>query len=284
MENTSNGQNPLAKYFRQPAIYMKLPSKGQFWPEGSLNLPVTGEIPVYPMTARDEVTLRTPDALMNGTGVIEVIQSCCPSIIDAWKMPSIDVDAVFIAVRIASYGYEMPVDTKCPHCGEENNHTTDLRNIMGSIACPDYSKRVEVGDLRIRIKPQQFFNVNRTNTLNFEEQRLLESVRNTTISDEERIKQVNESMQRLVDLSIDTVVHCTDAIEIPDGASVTDPAYIKDFYNNADGSIIRTVQKRLNGIVEEATITAQTVACGSCHKEYQVPLEFDYANFFVNGS
>lgn len=284
MENTSNGQNPLAKYFRQPAIYMKLPSNGKYWPEGSLNLPVTGEIPVYPMTARDEVTLRTPDALMNGTGVIEVIQSCCPSIIDAWKMPSIDVDAIFIAVRIASYGYEMPVDTKCPHCGEENNHTTDLRNIMSSITCPDYSKRVEIGGLKIKIKPQQFFNVNRNNTMNFEEQRLLESIRNTSIDDAERIKQVNESMQRLVDLSISTVVNCTDAVEMPDGTSVSDPAYIKDFYNNADGAIIRTVQKRLNEIVEEATINAQTVACGSCTKEYQVPLEFDYANFFVNGS
>ena len=99
--------NPLAKHFRQPAIYMKLPSQGRFWPSEALNLPATGAIPVYPMTAKDEIVLRTPDALMNGQGIIDVIQSCCPNIVDAWRMPSIDVDAVLVAIRIASYGNQM---------------------------------------------------------------------------------------------------------------------------------------------------------------------------------
>jgi hypothetical protein len=70
--------NPLAKHFRQPAIYLRLPSQGQYWPENAITLPVTGELPVYPMTTKDEITLRTPDALINGTGVVSVIESCIP--------------------------------------------------------------------------------------------------------------------------------------------------------------------------------------------------------------
>jgi len=31
-----SGANPLQKYFRQPKIYIKLPSGGQFYPEGAL--------------------------------------------------------------------------------------------------------------------------------------------------------------------------------------------------------------------------------------------------------
>ena len=42
--------NPLQKYFRQPAIYVKLPSDGKFYPEGTLEMPVNKEIPIYPMT------------------------------------------------------------------------------------------------------------------------------------------------------------------------------------------------------------------------------------------
>ena len=39
--------NPLQKYFRQPKIYMALPSKGLFYPPGSLlgdynNVPIFG--------------------------------------------------------------------------------------------------------------------------------------------------------------------------------------------------------------------------------------------------
>ena len=91
--------NPLNKYFRQASVFITLPSAGQYWPEGTLVMPETGQLPVYPMTTRDEITLKTPDALMNGTGMVEVIQSCCPNIKNAWEMPSVDVDTVLIAVR-----------------------------------------------------------------------------------------------------------------------------------------------------------------------------------------
>ena len=128
--------NPLGQYFRQPSIYLTLPSRGRYWPDSSLELPATGEIPVLPMTTRDEVTLRTPDALMNGAGIVDVVHSCCPNIKDAWKMPSIDVDAVLIAIRIASYGHGMDLDTNCPYCKEENRHGADLRTILSGMTCP----------------------------------------------------------------------------------------------------------------------------------------------------
>ena len=62
--------NPLQQYFRRPAIYLRLPSEGNGYPEGSINLPDNGEVPVYPMTTIDEITSRTPDALFNGTVVV----------------------------------------------------------------------------------------------------------------------------------------------------------------------------------------------------------------------
>lgn len=286
--NTSNVQastpNPLSKYFRQPALYIKLPSEGKYWPQGSLDLPVTGEIPVYPMTARDEITLRTPDALMNGAGVVEVLQSCCPSITNAWKMPSIDVDTVLIAIRVASYGYEMPIDTKCPHCGEENSHGVDLRQVLSGITCPDYNTRVEIDNLKIKVKPMEFFSVNKNNSINFEEQRLLANLRDSTLPDEQRVVKVRESMNKLVDISIETVASCVESIEVEDGTVVSNPVYITDFFQNSNGEILRAVQKRLAEITAEAELQPQKVSCGPCQKEYQVPLEFDYANFFANGS
>ena len=76
--------NPLANYFRQPAIYLKLPSAGRWWPQGSLELSESQELPIYPMSTKDEILIRTPDALLNGQGVVDVIQSCCPAMKNAW--------------------------------------------------------------------------------------------------------------------------------------------------------------------------------------------------------
>ena len=112
--------NPLAKHFRRPAIYFKLPSNGRYWPEDSLEMPANGEIPVFPMTNADEITLKTPDALMNGEGMAAMLASCCPSIKDPWVIPSTDINALLVAARIASYGHNMEFETKCPNCGNYN--------------------------------------------------------------------------------------------------------------------------------------------------------------------
>ena len=120
MEQNTQGKNPLAQFFRQPKIYMSLPSNGKFYPTGALEMPENGELPVFAMTAKDELLMRTPDALMNGASTVEVIKSCVPSIKNPWFMPSIDVDAVLIAIRYATFGQEMGVGTTCPKCSEQD--------------------------------------------------------------------------------------------------------------------------------------------------------------------
>ena len=99
--------NPLANYFRQPKMYMRLPSHGQFYPEGALDKSEIDEYPVYAMTAKDELMFKTPDALMNGQAVVDVVQNCIPNIKDAWQVPSIDMDIILIAIRIATYGEKL---------------------------------------------------------------------------------------------------------------------------------------------------------------------------------
>jgi len=273
--------NPLSKYFRQPAIYLKLPSRGKYWDEDALEIPVTGEIPVYPMTSRDEITLRTPDALMNGTSVVEVIQSCCPSIKNAWKMPSIDVDAVLIAIRIASYGNNMDVDTNCPKCNEENNNQVDLTSILAGLVVPDYNALLELDGLKIKLKPQKFLGVNRQNQIGYEEQKIMNSLNTIEENPEAKADLIAKSMARLVDLGQEIVADSTEYIELPDDTQVTDRDFILEFYRNANGSVMRRIQEVLAEKNKEAAIKNQKVQCSGCTNEYQVPLNFDYANFFA---
>lgn len=75
MEQNNQVKNPLSQFFRQPKIYMTLPSKGKFYPPDALDMPENGELPVFAMTAKDELLMRTPDALMNGASTVEVIKS-----------------------------------------------------------------------------------------------------------------------------------------------------------------------------------------------------------------
>ena len=139
-ENQVNqGSNPLQKYFRQPKNYMRLPSRGQYYPPGTLDMPVTGELPVYAMTAKDELPFKTPDALMNGQATVDVIQSCVPNIKNAWLMPSIDLDAVLIAIRVATYGESMDVSITVPNTTIKRDYSMDLRRALDDLMLGKFS-------------------------------------------------------------------------------------------------------------------------------------------------
>ena len=275
--------NPLQKYFRQPSIYIKLPSGGQYWVAGSLNLPVTGEIPVYPLTTRDEITLRTPDALMNGVGVVDAIQSCCPSILNAWEMPSIDVDTVLIAIRIASYGHEMDFDVNCPHCQAENTFTQDLRDILAAVKVPDFSKTLNTENLIIKLKPAAYFATNLNSQINFEEQKLLQAIEQTQLPDEERSKTIQNSMQRLIDIGLSNLTAVTEYIATDEGDVVTDPAFIREFYHNVSSETVNKINAQLAEFTKENSLPPLSAECTSCTKPFEVPIEFNYSSFFGKG-
>ena len=272
--------NPLRAHFRQPAIYLQLPSGGQFWGNG-LDLPDVGEIPIYPMTAKDEILLKTPDALLNGQGVVDVIQSCCPNIVDAWQMPGVDVDPILIAIRIASYGSEMPVDTTCPHCGAENTFDIDLNAYLDNVILPDYSKKIDVAHVRIKPKPQNYASINETNKINYEEQRILENIGVPDSEDQGKLDAYKKHLNRLIKLNAKLLVDTTEYIELPEsGTVVSDPEFIEEFYFNCDAEICKELQSRLVEINKEGAVKPQTGECTSCSGKYDISLLFDYASFF----
>lgn len=273
--------NPLVKHFRRPAIYFKLPSAGKFWQDGTLELPVTGEIPVYPMTTADEITLKTPDALINGTGIVNVIESCCPNIKDAWKMPSVDVDAVLIAIRIASYGQKMAISSTCPHCNEDHDYDVNLTGLISQATCPNFDILVEYDGLKIKLKPQQYFSVNKNNIASFEEQRILNLLNDSALSDEEKTDKVAQSMKNLLNASIQLLVNSTEYIEIEDGQRVREVEFLTEFYKNSESRVTKEIESRLAEIAKEGALPLIDLGCAACGKEYQTPLEFDYARFFV---
>ena len=95
--------NPLQQYFRQPKIYIKLPTSGIYSPPGTVQGDINN-LPVYGMSGMDEIIMKTPDALLTGESVVKIIQSCCPSITNAWALSSLDTEMILTAIRIATYG------------------------------------------------------------------------------------------------------------------------------------------------------------------------------------
>lgn len=284
MEQKAIPNNPLAGFFRQPEIYIKLPSQGKYWPEGSLELSVTGELPVYPMTTKDEITIKTPDALLNGQGVIDVIQSCCPSIKDAWKMPSCDADTVLLGIRIATYGNDSDFNSKCPNCGEVHPYTVNLSTVLESINAPDYNNTIELPGVRIKLKPVEYSFANKANMVQFEETRMTEVIAASDLADEEKMTRLKASINRVTDLSLELLARSTDYVELIDsGQKVSEFDYIFDFYRNVPKSVTEKVNKKIAEFGKDLSIKSMKLKCTECSHEYETTLDFDFSSFFENG-
>ena len=130
----TNKTNPLAGHFRQPKLYMKLPSGGLFNTDEDLDFPESKEVAVFPMTAKDEILMKNPDALLNGEAVVQVIKSCVPSVLKPQELTNIDVDAILMGIHSATYGDEMEVTAKCKNCEDkELTCTTSLQDSLDQI-------------------------------------------------------------------------------------------------------------------------------------------------------
>lgn len=285
-EITAPGANPLKKYFRQPKLYINLPSKGKFYPAGSLEQTETGEYAVFPMTAKDEMTMKTPDALLNGQATVDVIKSCVPNIKDPWQMPSIDLDAVLIAIRIATYGETMDISAKVPNVGTEKTFSADLNEILGDFAIGEFDSTFESNGLKVNIRPLSYQEFTKSSIKTFEEQRIFNLLNNNEVSEEEKLARFNESFQKLTTLTLETLTKGITSIEVED-QRVDNPQHILEFVENSEKKFFNDVLEHINKQREKfqvkpfvAQADEEEIAAGA-PETYDIPITFDNSNFFA---
>jgi len=280
--------NPLAGMMRQPKIYIRLPSNGEFWETGSIELSETGEYPVYSMTASDELMLKIPDALMNGQAVVDVIQHCMPNIKNAWKCPNLDMDVILIAIRIATYGEMMTLPIKLGDKFDQE-YQVDLRMIIDNLQQQiSWDPTVPVNqDLTIYVKPANYKLMTESALQSFETQKIMQLVSDDSVPEEAKIAAFKESFTKLNDLAIGIVSKLVFKVESSQG-STENPAHIQEFMNNVDKDIFEKVKshietQRINNEIKplKVAVTDEMREAGVTEDEIEIPLRFDPSSFFV---
>ena len=288
MESTAYPQsNPLTMFMRQPKIYIRLPSNGEYWPADSFVPSETGEYPVFSMTAQDEMLLKIPDALMSGQAVVDVIQHCIPNIKNAWNTPSIDLDVILIAIRLATYGEMMKTPIKVGDV--EMDYVVDLRTVMDSLQSRiTWTPYIPINeDLTIFVRPVNYKQLSQAAIQTFETQKIIQMSNNDNMSDGEKVKIFKESFSKLTNITIGTIGSTIYKIDSTNG-STDDPAFIKEFIDNVDKSVFDKIQKHLESLRENNSVKPVSVPVsdemkknGIVGETIEIPLTFDASNFFA---
>lgn len=270
--------NPLKQYFRRPSIYVKLPSRGKFYDSSVIEMPESEDLPVYPMSAIDEITSKTPDAVMNGQAVVDIVQSCIPNIKNAWAINSIDLDFLLVAIRVASSGEQMEIGSKCAKCDSESNYSIDLMQVLHTIHSPNYDQVLQLNDLRVKFKPLTWFETNGNNIAQFELQKILfllqEYEDNSTKQTEIKtaLNKLSETMTRVI---VDTIEY----IETPE-TRVTDREFIKEFLDNSDKNSSKLIRETSIDLKSEGQLKPLKIKCVNCSHEYEQRLVLNITDFF----
>jgi len=270
--------NPLKQYFRRPSIYLKLPSKGLGYNNDILTLPETGELPIYPMTAIDEITSKTPDSLYNGTAVAEIIKSCVPSIRDPWKISSTDLDAILVAIRIATNGNDMDIETHCPKCDDDFKYGINLSFILNNFVAGDYVNPITLGELRIKFRPLNYKELTDNAVRQFEIQKALVSI--TSMEDSpEKDKKSSDLFKTIAYSTLEVIASTIDSISSTE-FTVTEKAYILDFLQNTDKKIVDAIKEKSLALRETTQMKPLEIKCSGCGHDYEQVFTLNVSDFF----
>lgn len=270
--------NPLQKFFRQPKIYVSLPSKGLYYEPGTLVGDYTN-VPIFAMSGMDEIIMKTPDALFTGDATSKVIESCCPYIKNAKLMPSVDIDALLVAIRIATFGDKMNVTKKCNNCGEESDYEIELARILDYFSGLKFVNTINVFDnLTIKIRPLQYEELNYFSIENFKLQKTLFQTSDLPVGEQQQ--QIDQLYKSLSELQLQLFLTAIESVQV-ENEVVTEKAFIEEWLKNTDRESYQMIKKKLEENKEVWDMPPQKVICGNCSSENDVVVTLDQSSFFV---
>lgn len=270
--------NPLQKYFRQPKLFITLPSKGAFYTAGSFEGDPTN-VPVFAMTGMDEIIMKTPDALFSGEATVNLIQSCCPSIKDAHKVPSLDVDALLVAIRLATYGEHMTIGHSCKNCGEDNEFEISLTSVLDHYQNKEFNNLLQIDDLTLTLRPLTYEEMSHFNIENFKLQKMLNQLVGDTFSDEQRQTHLDDIYRKLAAIQLEVFVTSIESIQTPESV-VTEKEYIVEWLTNSAKPSYHSVKKKLEENKDYWALPSHKIKCVSCDHEDSIEVGMDQSSFF----
>lgn len=264
---TTKQQNPLTGYFRTAKLYTELPTRGRYYGPDVLELPEgTTELPILPMTSKDEIIRRNPEALLNGEAVTQVIQSCVPHVKNARKMLYVDIEVLLIAINKATYGDEITVSAPCPKCEENVEGKASIDAILSTMSEISDSYIIDKGELRIKIKPYNYSSRIKLGRVGFQTHKELEDIQNIE-KDEDKLKAFDQTYMKMSAVSFDLILDSIDSVIIMNKngteeiAVVTDKDQIKEFLDNSDQSIGKEIDAKIEEINNGAITLEMLFTC-----------------------
>ena len=306
--------NPLLSELHDvfPPVYIALPTRGIFYPKGVLAEGTDpNSISVHTLGIMDEFKYRDPFLLVSGKAIGHLIKHICgDQIAVPEELCEIDVEALLLAARIASYGPSLKLNHICPKlkpkpieegepatddmvsCGHQNALVLDLHEFILRYGPIEDETRFKVGlpkvGQTVYLRPTPYkttLEVMRNVMGNRQKLENLQNQQDDFIMDTALFSQYEEMLNLSAELQIATLLDCIWGVQTRSGNLVEDPAVILDWIMELPKSDHDIIGKRITELTDEfRKISIVRYTCGGCGQENEFNLQMNSEILFLAGS
>lgn len=254
--------NPLLKNKRIPSQTFRIPSRGLFYKNGELDGEVSdGEILINPMTTQDDIYMKTPDMLYQGTAVTTVLSRCCPQILKPAELLTIDVDYILTCLRKISYGAYITITFNhgCKDNAEDHEYNISTDHLLTNTKeltnefHEKYNLTISSGEL-VKLKPPTFGELLKLN-----------QIRTDTMKVEEMIDHTFNAYTFLIE-SVDGCV---------------DKEHILEWLKNTNIGVLDEIVNHIEVISDWGTDFTHKIKCKDCGETIDLPMPVNPVTFFT---
>ena len=263
LNERSPSDNPLLRDFKLPGETFKLPSRCVTYDNTIVTDRVleTHEVHVHPMSAMDEIEMKSVDRILNGDVIVNVFKRTIPDIIDPTKLLAIDVEFLLVALRLVTYGPEMEIEVKhtCKDAKFEEftiNIVPFIRNTkpIDPTTTGEWTTKLSTGHT-VKFKPADYFDI----------------VQVLQIQSDNSASPKEKTIAAFI-----AIATCIDNIN-----GVTDKIEIIQFLQNLPVTVIRDeISPMLRKVDQYAVFHTTKLKCGVCGEEYDFEVSIDPVHFF----
>lgn len=285
----------LNDFKRRETVFIHLPSKGASYPPGSVNFSPSGELGVKPMTAADQITLSNPESLISGDATVKIFESCAPSVMYPNTLLGPDVEAIYAAIRLATFGENTDLDLTCPECGHQHSFEMPIRYSLDNMKfLPENPKAVinvpgEDGTEQITdvyVRPYTMNEATQDANIKFRESKTAQILfaNDENLDDptkkSEFFNAIQDIARELVKLVSKCVVRIVDTAT-GDEFDVDDVDAIHAWINDLPAKEAEKITSLVNSLNRDFGIKKNIEAtCEKCNHEWSTNINFDPAGFF----
>lgn len=264
-------KNPLLDRLNKlPGETVRLPSLGKFYESGELADDVrNGEITLNAMTMTDEILMKTPDMLFQGTAIETVLRRCSPQILKPLDLLTSDVDYILTHLRRISFGTSVDIKYVCSNteCAKEQVATIPLAYFT------DNSKDID------------FEEFDRKHTLMTKLDKREVKLKPITFRDYLAIQQVNvdniSNPEELADFVTDSFAAIIKSVDTLQNDSEQNRKFIQEWLKSLPRKETERIMKAVDGLQDWGPTFKYNAACSHCGHTTELSTELNPTAFFM---